>query len=307
MIGNDLFTKYKMLGFCLSLSFIIYLFPLCQISLATNSRGVIVFTEEDAKFVGDISDYIKALGFNQGIERSLTAKLDAAVKSIQKRNYGAAAGQLEAFLNQIDALQGRELTFEQVQNLKQAVRILPYPEFESDPLEFPFAEPSDITRLAAFGVPKWSGDEPHNGIDLILQNGLVSSSIISPVKGTIMSITVDENPFSHPPGQPMIHVLIFVNYERSVGLTFEPSTVDPALREAQINAITVQVGQGVDVGQHIGNLLAGELGYPHLHYSLWDNAFKSEAVCPYQFSSASAKAIFDSIPISDGNPICMGP
>jgi len=44
-----------------------------------------------------------------------------------------------------------------------------------------------------------------------------------------------------------------------------------------------------------------------LYYSLWDNAFKSEAVCPYQFSSASAKAIFDSIPISDGNPICMGP
>lgn len=263
------------------------------------------FSEGDTTFIRQISEYVGTLGLNRGTEGSLTAKLDSAVGSIQKGNYAAAAGQLRAFLNQIDALQGLELTDEQVQNLRQAIQILGYPEFESMPLEFPFAVPSDIERLAAFGIPNWSGSEPHNGIDLIINQD--SSSIISPVKGTIMSITVAENPFSDPVGELLIHVLIFVNYNRMVGLTFEPSTTDPSIRAAQISAIIVQIGEVVDVGQHIGNLLAGDLGYPHLHYSLWSNPFNGEAYCPYQFSSDSAKAIFDQIAIIDGNPICVEP
>jgi len=102
----------------------------------------------------------------------------------------------------------------------------------------------------------------------------------------------------------LIHVLIFVNYDWTVGLTFEPSTNDPSIKAAQIAALKVQVGQVVSVGQDIGDLLAGTLGYPHLHYSLWDAAGKP--VCPYSHSSAVAQGIFNGIPLGTDSVACCG-
>jgi murein DD-endopeptidase MepM/ murein hydrolase activator NlpD len=176
-----------------------------------------------------------------------------------------------------------------------------YQRFEFQPLEFPFEDSSDVERLAAFGTPNWSGTEPHNGIDLIVFQTESRSKIISPTRGTVQSIRVSENPFSDPVNQLILTVEIFVNDEWTVDLVIEPSTVTEATRTAQIDAIAMQVGSVVDVGQDIGDLLVGELGYPHLHYMIIRNG---QPVCAYAHSSDAARKTFDEIAVRSGTSAC---
>ena len=77
-----------------------------------------------------------------------------------------------------------------------------YDEYVFEWLDFPFANPGNIERMAAFGIPNWSGTEPHNGIDLIIYESLYGTRIISPTNGTIDSIDISENPYSHPESVP---------------------------------------------------------------------------------------------------------
>ncbi len=164
-----------------------------------------------------------------------------------------------------------------------------------EPLGFPFSTPSHVVRLAAFGIPNWSDTEPHNGTDLVVDENLQSTKIISPTNGTIRSIDVSENPFSNPPNQLLLAVEISVNSEWTVVLVLEPSTVDEQLKTNQIEAVQVEVGQSVVTGDEIADLLIGDLGYPHLHYMLERDG---ELVCAYKHSSESTKALFESIPKS---------
>lgn len=168
-------------------------------------------------------------------------------------------------------------------------------EAEFEPLTFPFSTPSHVVRLAAFGIPNWSGEEPHNGIDLIANETLESTTLISPTDGTISAINISENPFSNPINQLLLQVEISINSEWTVVLVIEPSTVDEQLKTNQINAVQVEVGQSVVTGDEIADLLIGDLGYPHLHYMLERHG---ELVCAYKHSSGSAKALFEGIPKS---------
>ena len=183
-----------------------------------------------------------------------------------------------------------------------------FSDFEFQPLEFPFSNADDIVRIAAFGIPNWSGSEPHNGIDLEVDEALASARLVSPTAGEVTAIVMDENPYSHPAGQLLATVAIRVNSEWEVQLVLEPSTVDPAVRTAQREAILVSVGQTVEVGDPVADLLVGTLGYPHLHYMVQRNG---EAVCAYAHSSDAARATFESLAIlpdsslPDGN-ICYG-
>ena len=180
--------------------------------------------------------------------------------------------------------------------------------FEFQPLEFPFSDADDIVRIAAFGIPNWSGSEPHNGIDLEVDENLTSARLISPTAGEVTAIRMDENPYSDPPGQLLATVAIRVNSEWEVQLVLEPSTADSALEAAQLEAILVSVGQTVEVGDPVADLLVGTLGYPHLHYMVQRNG---EAVCAYAHSSDAARATFESLAslpdssLPDGN-ICFG-
>ena len=178
-------------------------------------------------------------------------------------------------------------------------------EREFEPLGFPFSTPSHVVRLAAFGIPNWSDTEPHNGTDLVVDENLQSTKIISPTNGTIREINVSENPFSNPPNQLLLQVEISVNSEWTVVLVIEPSTVDEQLETNQIEAVQVEVGQSVVTGDEIADLLIGDLGYPHLHYMLLRNG---EDVCAYKYSSESAKQIFENIPRTDNSDgyICYG-
>jgi len=176
-------------------------------------------------------------------------------------------------------------------------------------LEFPFKTPADINRMAAFGIPNWSGTEPHNGIDLIIDDNLSSSRIVSPTHGIIKSINISENPFSDPVNQLLLTIEIYINSIYSVSLVIEPGTNDEQIIDNQINAVHVTIDQEVKPGDDIADLLVGDLGYPHLHYMVIKN---EEAICAYQYSSLTAKQIFEDIAdtrinnnLPDGN-ICYG-
>jgi hypothetical protein len=176
-------------------------------------------------------------------------------------------------------------------------------------LEFPFKTPADINGMAAFGIPNWSGTEPHNGIDLIIDDNLSSSRIVSPTHGIIKSINISENPFSNPVNQLLLTIEIYINSTYSVCLVIEPGTNDEQIIDNQINAVHVTIDQEVKPGDDIADLLVGDLGYPHLHYMVMKN---EEAICAYQYSSLTAKQIFEDIAdtrinnnLPDGN-ICYG-
>lgn len=183
-----------------------------------------------------------------------------------------------------------------------------FTDFAFQPFEFPFSRAGDIARIAAFGVPNWSGSEPHNGIDLIVAEQLTSTPIISPTAGTVSSITANENQFSNPPGQLLVTIAIRVNSEWTVNLVLEPSTVDAVLRAAQLAAIRVSEGQQIAAGGPVADLLVGTLGYPHLHYMVQRNG---ATVCPYAHSSETARTTFQNLAalpdshLPDGS-ICYG-
>ena len=167
-----------------------------------------------------------------------------------------------------------------------------YTQFSFTSLEFPFEGSSAIERLAGFGIPNWSDTEPHNGIDLILYEHLTSAALMSPAQGTMRKIDVRENPYSNPEGQLILSIEIYVNKEYSVFLVIEPGTVDDILRSDQMDALLVKEGQIIERGEVIGNLLVGELGYPHLHLMMNEG---DKCVCAYLYSSPTAKQIFDEI------------
>lgn len=181
-------------------------------------------------------------------------------------------------------------------------------DFVFQPLEFPFSDTADIVRIAAYGIPNWSGSEPHNGIDLIVDEHLAATRIISPTAGVVKSISTHENPYSDPVGQLLVTVAIRVNGEWTVNLVLEPSSADAATRTAQLAAILVSEGQEVTVGMPVADLVVGTLGYPHMHYMVEHNG---EDVCAYAHSSDAAKAVFTSLAalpgsnLPDGN-ICYG-
>jgi len=167
----------------------------------------------------------------------------------------------------------------------------PGPNLDFLPLEFPFQDWHRVTRMAAFGVPNWSGSEPHSGIDLIVTAPAV---IISPTAGTIAAIETKENPYSHPVGQLILGIDIYINRQRTVSLAIEPGTTSAGLKAQQIAAILVKKGDRVQAGTVIGTLLVGEQGYSHIHYSLQDGA-GHDPICPYAYSSGAARTIFETL------------
>jgi hypothetical protein len=255
-------------------------------------QDAVCLDSRDAARLEEYITYLPALGLEKGIQKSLTAKMSNAAMLIGKQRINAASNILDALVLEIQALAGNKIAPELAEVIAEKISELKICDNEFAPFGFPFEVPGDIGKLAAFGIPNWSGTLPHNGIDLILNPELTASRIISPTAGRIASIKVSSNPFSNPMGQLILQVEIYVNSDWTVSLAFEPSTMDETLKTEQIDAIKVQVGDSVEPGSPIGDLLAGNLGYPHLHYMV---LYQGQTVCAYQYSSAAARAIFDAI------------
>jgi hypothetical protein len=175
--------------------------------------------------------------------------------------------------------------------LLKDVLFAPGPNLDFLPLEFPFQDWHQVTRMAAFGVPNWSGSEPHSGIDLIVSAPAV---IVSPTAGTVSAIDTKGNPYSHPAGQLILGIDIYINSQRTVSFAFEPGTTIAGLKSQQIAAILVKKGDRVEIGTVIGTLLVGEQGYSHIHYALQDGA-GHDPICAYAYSSAAARTIFETL------------
>jgi parallel beta-helix repeat protein len=65
----------------------------------------------------EIIEEIECLGLPTGTENSLLSKLENAIKSINKENYKAATNQLKAFINEVEALQGKKLSDSEAEEL----------------------------------------------------------------------------------------------------------------------------------------------------------------------------------------------
>ena len=164
-------------------------------------------------------------------------------------------------------------------------------------LEFPFKNSEDVAGIRAFGIPNWSGTEPHNGIDIVLKENIPQTTILAPVTGVVTSITAKPNPFSHPPGKIIVGVTILVQPMKQVEFAFEPDSADPGVIETQKQAIVVHKGQRVKVGDVIGELINGGTDAAHIHLSVKDTG---KDLCAYNYSSPESMAIYDQI-IKSGN------
>lgn len=161
-------------------------------------------------------------------------------------------------------------------------------EREFIPFSFPFSTPADVVGLASFGIPNWSGTEPHNGIDLIIDGNLTSAEVVAPSAGTISTIESRLNTYATPPTW-MATIGITINSNWVLSMVLEADSSFEAMGIAQQNAIAVTVGQDVSRGDKLADLLVGEQGYHHLHYMALLNG---TAVCAYKYSNQEAKSLF---------------
>ncbi len=67
---------------------------------------------------------IESLGIQKGIENSLISKIDAAAKSFDKGKSKTATNQLEAFINEVDAQDGKKLDSDTAAMLRDAANLL---------------------------------------------------------------------------------------------------------------------------------------------------------------------------------------
>jgi murein DD-endopeptidase MepM/ murein hydrolase activator NlpD len=168
-------------------------------------------------------------------------------------------------------------------------------------LAFPFSNPDIIQRLAPFGEPNWSGTLPHNGIDLIVNTTVANAELIAPISGTITKIDIRENPYSNPVNQLIVDVTLEASSSFIVNFVIEPSTTSTTTKNQQQASLSVAVDQTVTVGDRIGYLIVGELGYPHLHYML---SVDNQTVCAHHHSTTAAQATFNTIATRSSREIC---
>jgi len=79
--------------------------------------GIVMNEVAPQEAIENLEDYIVNLNLDKGITNSLTAKLGAAISSLDRGNENAALNQLNAFINSVEAQRGKKLTNEQADAL----------------------------------------------------------------------------------------------------------------------------------------------------------------------------------------------
>ena len=86
-------------------------------------KGYCYVAPKDA--VDSLIDDVEEIDLPQGIENSLISKLENALQSLEKANNVAAANQLEAFIREVKAQQGKTIaTSEAVELIEKAQDII---------------------------------------------------------------------------------------------------------------------------------------------------------------------------------------
>jgi murein DD-endopeptidase MepM/ murein hydrolase activator NlpD len=169
--------------------------------------------------------------------------------------------------------------------------------FDSPSLDFPISEEDKVAQLSAYHTPDWG--EPgvfHNGIDLVISDNV---TIVSPVRGTIVSYSENINPYA---GNVLFEIAIAINWGWDVHLVLEPGFRDATNNSLQSTLIDAIVGQQVSIGDELATLLFSD-NYPHLHYMLLN---LGADVCAYNYSTSQAQGTFNDI-ATDTNSTILFP
>ena len=159
----------------------------------------------------------------------------------------------------------------------------------------------NITGFNGFNISNWG--EPgvyHNGIDLVVSPNNWTG-ILAVANGTIIEIKSKTNPYSNPPNAVMYTLKLEIACGWTAYYVIESyPTTEQEIRLVE-DHIFVNVGDTVQTGDLIAQILVTEHDYIHLHFSLFYNF---DVVCPYLYSSTEAQAIYDSLAAKYNKTVC---
>jgi len=93
----------------------------------TATALVTVTVKGPVEKIGDLVVLVEEIDLQQGIERSLDAKLDAALGALEdanENNDGSAVNKLQAFINEVEAQRGNKITDTQADDLHAAAQAI---------------------------------------------------------------------------------------------------------------------------------------------------------------------------------------
>ena len=92
---------------------------------ATGTDTATITVQTPAQATEDLITTVESLELAQGVENSLKAPLEAAIDALERGNDKAAIGQLNAFINHVEAQRGKKLSEEEADSLiETAERII---------------------------------------------------------------------------------------------------------------------------------------------------------------------------------------
>ncbi|NHJ05501.1 MAG: hypothetical protein EAX90_11805 [Candidatus Heimdallarchaeota archaeon] len=155
---------------------------------------------------------------------------------------------------------------------------------EADPpiLEFIFENTSLISKLEGYG---YLGNSFHNGIDFFIN---ATAKIIAPCNMTVTEVVLV---YLENADHWAVRTSYTINKDYYMIIGFESFARNETFGNIQLDSIIIELDQEIIQGQLIGELLIHEPS-AHIHFGLYKGV---DAVCPYQYFSAEAKAIFDTI------------
>ncbi|MHA1555981.1 MAG: M23 family metallopeptidase [Candidatus Heimdallarchaeota archaeon] len=147
-------------------------------------------------------------------------------------------------------------------------------------IDFP-VENTDVIHII-WGYGDQGGDF-HNGIDYGCNT---SVNIIAWCDMTVEDITTFYNDAG---GHWQTNVQLEFNKRFSFVCAFEPWALNETFANYQRDAINVEIGQTIQRGEILGELLYQGSG-THIHFGMYD---QNEDVCAYHYYTETAKSIFD--------------
>lgn len=166
--------------------------------------------------------------------------------------------------------------------------------WSTDPpvLEFPVENIDVIHALGGYGDTGLGFF--HNGIDFGCNE---SVNIIASCDVRVIEIKTWM--YATDPDRWQTSVRMRTTFGYILEIAFESWALNESFGNLQKDALQLKIGQKVQQGEVLGELLYHGSG-THIHYMIRNNR---DSICPYQFFSTNAKAIFDPLWIQYGNGV----
>ena len=160
------------------------------------------------KLIEEINELVTIGDLNNGIGNSLISKLNESVKAINKGNSNSAINQLEAFINQVNALKGKKLSPENsdeiLERVQKIIDVLSKQRTVAKPVITQQKEDENLSILTKLFSLKQNSPNPFNPITKIQyeiptgKSGMVRLTIYDS-RGSLVRTLVDgvQNPGIH--------------------------------------------------------------------------------------------------------------